>query len=292
MKKNNRHIDHNFGLPKGSYEFLRKLKIPWERSKSDVWDELSAKIDEKPEAKVRTLYSSWIKLPVAAAIILMVGISAFLRLYTENIYCPAGQTLTVSLPDGSTVQLSAITTIKYQPYWWRFSRNVVMEGEAFFDVKKGKKFTVSSSLGKTLVLGTSFNIYSRDNDYRVTCVTGSVKVISVRSKDEKVLKPNERAEVVNGNGDLKVVKIPVSTSAAKWIGNTFTFTSLPLRDVLNEIELQYGVVISVEEGLEITHSGNFTKEDSVEDALDLVCYPLGIKFVKISSNTYQVERSR
>jgi ferric-dicitrate binding protein FerR (iron transport regulator) len=291
MNKKNRHIDTDYGLPKGSDELFRGLKISWAKSKSDVWEELSAKIEEKPDVKVRKLTSSWGRLSVAASIVLLIGISAFLRLYTKNIYCPPGQNLTVSLPDGSVAKLTAATSVKFHPYWWRLSRSVEMEGEAFFDVKKGKKFVVASSLGKTLVLGTSFNIYCRGDDYRVTCVTGKVKVIAAASKDEKILMPNQRAEIIKETGALKVQSVEKnSDSTSKWIGNTFTFTSMPLRSVLNEIEQQYGVVINIEEGLNIIHSGNFTKEDSVEDVLDFVCYPLGIKFARISGNRYLVEQ--
>jgi len=292
MDKNREHIDQRSHESGVGNEIFRKLEIPWGKSKSDVWGELSERIDEKPEVKVRKLNASWVKIPAAAVIILLIGVSAFIRLYTKTVYCPEGQTLTAQLPDGSEVKMSAVTTIKFQPYWWNYSRNVKMEGEAYFSVKKGKRFVVSSSLGKTQVLGTSFSIYSRGNDYNVTCITGSVRVISAKSRDEKVLTPNERAEIINNRGDLKVTRISGSTPSARWIGNTFTFTSMPLKDVLNEIERQYGVDINIEEGLDIIYSGNFTKEDSVEDVLDLVCRSLGIKFAKTSGNTYQVERIR
>jgi len=75
---------------------------------------------------------------------------------------------------------------------------------SIFNVKKGNSFNVVSSLGKTFVLGTSFNIFSREDKYRVACVTGKVKVISITNK-QVILSPNYHAEIIK-DGNIKVTK--------------------------------------------------------------------------------------
>ena len=76
-----------------------------------------------------------------------------------------------------------------------FSRKVSLEGEAFFEVNPGKKFEVVSKFGKTIVLGTSFNIYSRNSSYQVTCMTGKVKVIENTGRNEVSSAPRANSSI-------------------------------------------------------------------------------------------------
>ena len=90
------------------------------------------------------------------------------RSYTVTEIAKRGSHLAVTLPDGSKVNLNADSRLTYKPYQWIISRNVELEGEAFFEVKQGKRFSVKSNQNKVNVLGTSFNIFSRPGNYRVT----------------------------------------------------------------------------------------------------------------------------
>ena len=74
------------------------------------------------------------------------------------------------------MMLNAASRLQYHPYWWRFERQVKLEGEVFL-VKPGTLFKVVSEKGTTEVLGTEFNIYSREKNYSVFCQSGTVKVI-------------------------------------------------------------------------------------------------------------------
>ncbi len=143
------------------------MDISWEKSKEDIWSDMSERIKEdKAELTIDVYKSQWFKLAVAAAIFILLGITAFMRLYTKTVYCPAGSHIIADLPDGSSVHMNANSTIKYHPFWWNISRELSFSGEAYFEVEKGNKFEVVSSVGKTAVLGTCFNIYSRNKNYR------------------------------------------------------------------------------------------------------------------------------
>ena len=80
--------------------------------------------------------------------------------------------------------LNSASSLSYYPFWWSFDKKAELNGEAFFEGEHAKNFTITSDKAETTVLGTSFNIYARDNDYQVTCVTGKVKVLALISKDE------------------------------------------------------------------------------------------------------------
>jgi ferric-dicitrate binding protein FerR (iron transport regulator) len=187
------------------------------------------------------------------------------------------------------VKLNADSKITYHPYWWNFSREIRFEGEGFFEVKKGKKFRVISNSGTTEVLGTSFNIYSREKEYKVTCITGQVKVTSF-AMSEVVLSPDYSAQV-STTGEIIMTKEADASDTHAWIGNMFRFTSKPLGHVIQEIARQYNVRITLKSPVDLTYTGFFSKNRPLEETLTLVCTPFGLNFAKISEKEYVISQN-
>ncbi|VAW13036.1 Putative anti-sigma factor [hydrothermal vent metagenome] len=267
-----------------SRAFFSKGEISWEKSKADIWGGLEKKLHEKPSAKVVPLIRRSSVWYVAASIALLISVGGFLAFYSVTKNCPDGQHYTTTLPDGSFVELNAGSFLKYYPNRWLFSREVFFEGEGFFKIVKGKKFEVVSKSAKTVVLGTSFNIYSRDGRYSVTCLTGKVKVVSANNSTVQ-LSPRGHADV-NANGEITVVENYQPDRAISWRNSQFIFTGAPLSEVVSEIGRQYGVSIRLKKNFNLNYTGNFNKETNVEKVLDLVCKPLAISFVKKSDKEY------
>jgi transmembrane sensor len=176
-----------------------RLKIPWEKPKEDYWTLLETKIDKQGrQVKIRRI-TAW---SVAASFLLLLSLGVFARFSTTKIVTAYGQHAEVQLPDGSVVSLNAGSEVSYHKWYWAVSRTVEMNGEAFFKVKKGRKFTVVSPNGQTHVMGTSFNVYSRDNVYKVTCITGKV-MVEVPTHEKVFLLPQERLTARSNNVDVE-----------------------------------------------------------------------------------------
>lgn len=281
MGRNKQHINTN---PNGG-NFFEKVEIPFQKSKEEVWASLSAKIEEKPEPGVINLFGFRPLVAVAASILLLAAVFSVMRFYTKSINCPYGQHLAISLPDRSSVELNAESTLKYHPLWWWASRDVRFEGEGFFQVQKGSAFTVHSAMGQTRVMGTSFNIYSRDKQYRVTCFTGKVQVTS-QTNERVILSPSYTA-LVDPRGRITVKKENQPKITASWRKNMFNFTATPLSDVMKEVERQYGVSIRIEKPYEeLFYTGFFSKDKTVEEVLSIICKPFGITYVKNTDGSY------
>jgi transmembrane sensor len=284
MNRENKHIElNNNSLPE---DFFREMSVPFSNTKEEAWNGLEAKLAEKPAGKVTRFNSRRLAFGIAATILLLAGVMSLLRFYTKSVICPPGQHLSCQLPDGSRVDLNADSRIAYHPLWWMFSREVRFEGEGFFQVQKGKKFSVISATGRTEVLGTSFNIYSREDEYRVTCITGKVRVISF-AKAETVLAPDYSARM-NPDGELTISRESNAGDSHAWVDNMFRFTSMPLILVLNEIERQYDIRITLKAPVEDEYTGYFTRNRSLEETLNLVCTPFGLKFARISEKEYEI----
>jgi len=272
-------------------DLINKLKpLKAKKSQAQVWAELEELLEKpiKSPAKVRSIFTSQLKVAASIILIAILGVLAGLRFYTTAVVCLAGEQKSAQLPDGSTVQLNAQSAVKFHPYWWKINRQVELEGEGFFKVKKGEKFTVISTNGSTSVMGTSFNIYARDYDYEVTCLTGKVNVVAKQSQDQIIITPNQMVKL-NTNGKLDTNLNVDAKLATQWTTGKFLFTQVPLRKVLAEIGRQYNVTINNTENLNDLYTGSFSKEPNVETVLDLISATFNISYTKSDSGVYTIQ---
>lgn len=285
MKQNKEHTDLK-SVDRQSQSFFSGGKFRWKKSEADVWTSLEARIEALPEGRSRMLNFAVSKWVAAASVVILFALGSFLRFYTEKIETVSGQHQLAELPDRSKVNLNAESRLTYHPYWWKVKRIVKLEGEGFFEVEKGKKFTVISERGITQVVGTSFNIFSRAEVYKVTCVTGSVKVKS-RSGNETILKPNSKAEI-QPDGSINVTNNIETFPEISWRKNIFLFTASPVLRVFDEIERQYGVKIDAKLDSFSLYTGNFSKEQKVEETLNYICPALGLKYIRKTTGEFLV----
>jgi transmembrane sensor len=110
----------------------------------------------------------------------------------------AGARTKLVLPDGTQVWLNSSSRLKYTHNFNGPSREVELEGEAYFDVVKDlqRPFIVHTSAIDVKVLGTAFTVksYPQDETIEATLLRG---VIEVSRKDNAntprvILKPNEK----------------------------------------------------------------------------------------------------
>ncbi len=289
MNSNNGHKKKLTDPENLSREFFAGAVFPWEKSKDEVWRDLSVQLQEKGQEtnEVRRFLPGRPWLAVAASVALLLAVSLFMRLYVREIKCLAGNHVSIDLPDGSQVELNALTTVRYRPYWWPFSREIHLEGEAYFEVEPGKRFTVESALASTEVLGTTFNIFARNLLYTVTCHSGRVRVISYRTKEEMTLVPNERANL-DLSGSFEKAMLESKRQVPGWINNMIMFSSTPLRLVFDEIERQYGIIIVTPPDMDQLYSGNFSVNKPVDEVLYLLCRPFDLKYEQYTGKKYIV----
>lgn len=284
MNKKTTHTNQE--LKTDSSSFFNKVEIPYEKSKEEVWQQLEQQLTEEPVVSKTVWIPPKLISSIAAGLLILFSVLSVMRYYTKTIQTPLGQHLAITLPDGSTVNLNAQSKLTYHPYWWAFSRTVGFEGEGFFNVEKGRKFEVISNFGRTEVIGTSFNIYNRDKDYRVSCLSGSVKVTS-NTKKEVILSPDYHAEV-DTKGDILVLKEADTDQTIFWVNNMFTFTAVPLSKVIEEIERQYNVSIQLNTTRDYFYTGFFSRDKSVEEVLNLLSKTFNFTFVKRSDSKYEI----
>lgn len=286
MKTNKSHNKESFDT-----SVYSNLKPPYSRTKEDVWFYMEQQLNREKTEKVVSsvgIRQLVLRYAIAAFLTLLVGIPAFMRFYTTSVTTSYGERAQITLPDGSMVQMNAVTEVSFYPYWWQYKREVKLNGEAYFDVEKGNKFTVKSDLGSTTVLGTTFNIFARDKAYEVACFSGLVRVEN--SNDAVHITPGAKASLIANNG-WDIDNISDAKSILAWRNNEFYYTNTPLQRVLSDLELQYNIIIKTDlipQMDTFIYSGNFTRDISVENVLNLVSKPYGFKMEKSGDNEYRL----
>ena len=210
----------------------------------------------------------------AAIIVVLLTTSYFLFFNNETSFkTQFSQTKIFNLPDNSEVILNSNSTITFNKNKWKSNRHLTLDGEAYFKVQKGEKFTVNTEIGEVTVLGTKFNVKERTNYFEVKTYEG---LVSVAYKDTLVkLSKGTIFKVVNGTIDT-VNTFDINENS--WLQKESNFKSTALRFVLKEIENQFGYTIETKDiDLDILYSGGFTHAD-VNIALQSVTIPLQLSY--------------
>lgn len=234
--------------------------------------------EKAPETNVRKLnFAMFYK--VAAAVVLLVTLSYFM--FSNNMYTletSVAQNKQITLPDGSEVTLNAGSKLAYNKSSWENERNLELEGEAFFKVEKGEKFTVQMDEEAVQVLGTQFNIKDRENYFDVQCFEGKVRV--TYTSGETILTKGKAFRMLKGK---KGYVYDIVDEKPSWIQKESSFNEVPLSEVIEELARQYDIVIKTDDvDTSQLYTGTFTHTNK-ELALQSVAIPLRMEY-KINEN--------
>jgi transmembrane sensor len=294
------------------YQQFSMLKQLWNKSlaEEDVLDEenkerfLFKKIINKAEIErqhaveltetkstsiFKKLFSKRLVLAYAASIILVALFflnrpSPLVASKPEQIIAAQyGSRSKVLLPDGTTVWLNGGSKLYYDFEFSGATREVRLDGEAFFDVvkQKGRPFIVHAGKIDIKVHGTAFNVkcYADDKNIETTLLHGKIEVtdktnktrpsvflvpnqkliVPVRTAQSNVSAESKRAyELINLDTKLQE-KERIETA---WIYNRVEFRAERFEDLAKKLERWYNVSIEFEDDSvqALTFNGSFEKE--------------------------------
>jgi transmembrane sensor len=199
---------------------------------------------------------------------------------TEYATAP-GQRATVTLDDGTTVQLNVASRLLASPSSNGTERVVHLDGEAFFDVVSDpdRPFVVVTSSARVRVLGTSFNLYARTAEpgVAVVVVEGRVALQPVDAAG------SAGAEVVRGqlgrltNGSVQVEHVDPAQLMA-WRSGRLVFAGTPLSSVAREIERWYDVEVVLDDDIAALRLDASFQDEPLDDVLETISLALGLSF--------------
>ncbi len=233
---------------------------------------------QKTKSKVVSFEKNWI-FKIAAILVLALGITFALRFFMpETQTADFGQKNTFTLPDNSQVVLNSGSEINYKKWGWNNDRKLELKGEAYFKVSKGRRFEVCTELGKVTVLGTQFNVKSRNKRLDVICYEGRVKVNY--NQAQIILTHGQSVTFDNG----KQVNREIYSSKPEWMDNEICFYKENIKSLLEEVERQYNITIELNtQNPDSLFTGKLPSND-LNTALQIISTTYHLKATKISKN--------
>lgn len=179
------------------------------------------------------------------------------------------------LPDSTQVWLNAASTLEFPERFNKNKREVVLKGEAFFDVKHADKipFVIYTGDVSTEVLGTAFNIkaYPDMEKIIVSVKRGKVKV-NYEQKQVALLTVGQQVSI-NQKGRSVSEKSVKTNEASAWQEGKLIYDDYMIGDIILDLERVYNKQVKVDVGgvETLRISTSFKRDQGIEKALEVLC---------------------
>ena len=194
-----------------------------------------------------------------------------------EIFADAGQQKVIVLPDKSTVELKANSSIAFNSNFTK-KREVKLDGEAVFNVVKmeGVPFTVTAKGAEIIVKGTKFHFkaYSDSSNIEAVLIQGAID-FSTHSHNV-ALKPNQKVVYDKGSRRVNIIEVDAELEV---FGKRF-FDAEPLGTVINALEQVYDCRISFTDARmeNIKFTGTIDRSNLLDHTLKIVTLTTGTSF--------------
>ena len=211
----------------------------------------------------------------------------------NQLIVPRGGLYLLVLADGTRVWMNSDSHLKYPVMFAGGKREVILSGEAYFDVVKDKSapFIVRTESGNIEVLGTEFNIkcYSDEIALVTTLVNGKVK-FDDGINPSVILKPEEQLIFEKENSQSIVRKVNVNHYIS-WKDNRLSFQGETLDMIMKTLSRWYNVEVVFEDSTlkALEFSGNLDRFTDIQEFLSLFELGVNVKF-EVKNRTVYIRK--
>lgn len=258
-----------------------------------IWQTQSkSAVKPKERKSIRWIYTEALK--IAAILIFGIVISKYFisRNTRENssamqtMHVPAGQRAEITLADGTHVWLNAQSTLNFPAVFTGNTREVQLNGEAYFEIisDKAHPFIVKTSRYNVKAWGTRFNLlaYSFSDVFETSLFEGSVEILTPAGTNGLFISPNEKAVVENNQLMKEAI---TNTGQFLWKDGIISFDNESFPEMVKKLELYFDLNIAVQNKNILMYrcTGKFRTKDGVEHILKVL--QLSNKFKYTINNT-------
>jgi ferric-dicitrate binding protein FerR (iron transport regulator) len=217
---------------------------------------------------------SWLA-SAAAAFALLLGVQWSVLRGPVSVEATPGVIQTVELADGSVVRLSPGSTLTFPRRFGNATRDVVLEGEAFFDVEPGEApFVVMAGTGRVTVLGTEFSVRQTARSTYVAVREGRVRLASSSGSEAADLVAGDAAVYQDG---LRQLSEEHFDAAFAWMSGTIAFVEAPAFEVAAELSRRFGRPVRLGSAVDSARSLTLTLDSvGLAEAVETFSATLGL----------------
>ncbi|WP_373523460.1 FecR family protein [Aquiflexum sp.] len=220
-----------------SAKLASRIPLP---DRERIWSGIEAEIGEKKTYTIPAFF----KYAAASAVILTISVSVWLSVsFKQEHYIAGNGPMEIWLSDSSRVVLKEGAELKVSKTYVNEERTVILEGDAFFEVKRNeqKPFLVQTESHFVKVLGTSFLVQSTQPDEASVSVFSGKVEFGVPSGQSSILTKDMSLTIL---GDQFLEKEKSDNDLAWWKGE-LKYDNAPLSQFASDMQYNFGIEVKV-----------------------------------------------
>lgn len=166
----------------------------------------------------------------------------------KELVVPKGSKATITLTDGTEINLNADSRLKYPVAFAGNSRTIYLSGEAHFKVAKdpSKPFIIHTNKTDTRILGTVFNLkaYPEENKVLLTVEEGKVQFSSKSNPAKQLILTKNQQGTLDGEGILDQKKV-YAPAYSGWKTKKLMFNDLTLKEISVLLNREYNIHLEI-----------------------------------------------
>ena len=286
---------------------LSKMNSKKEINVDSAWDKVYSKMDisgattKKLPAGINSIRWSIMKVAAVALIILSIATAVIYinssGILSKKITVVTGnnqKNLQITLPDGSNISLNRNTELSYRGNFGETGRDVKLDGEAFFEVSSdaSKPFIIDAGAAKVKVIGTSFNVITKNSESAVEVYVKTGNVILSDNSGSKSLNldPGFIGKMDSKFSEKSVNEDPNYMS---WNTGLLEYNGQKLDIVFNDLKRVYNMDIVADDSVILENRWTSPINNQPQETIiRLICTSFNLSYVKDGSVYHLTKKNR
>jgi transmembrane sensor len=274
---------------------LKNMNSKEELNVDNAWNKVYSRLSEnnllKSKVSTRTIFmrSAIMRVAAVALILLSLGSAAIYMnnagYFSKKIAAIAGneqKNILISLPDGSNVYLNRNSELSYHTNYGKHQRDVKLTGEAFFEIAPdvSKPFIIDAGTAKVKVVGTSFNVITKNKDSSVEVFVKTGKVVVYDNSQSQTLQldPGYVGTIDSKTSGKTVNSDPNYLS---WKTGYLYYTDQKLSVVFNDLKRVYNMDIVADDPHILEYPWHSPIDNSSQEIIiNLICRSFNLSYTK------------
>jgi len=277
-------------------EFKKIEKIWHEAGETGLFDQIDTNSDwEMIRSKLgipgRRVYNQLslnnYLIRIAATVILTAGLSIGIYKTIVSVNHESNGFVTIKaeyspreirLPDASSVSLNAGSRITYNSDFGDRLREVILEGEAFFDVipDKARPFKVYTGESVVVVTGTRFAIREEKGSVKVSVLNGTVLLSNTDENSRNIMISANQSGILSSGKDLSLEN-RIETNTLSWKTGHLVFDQKPIDSALIDIARHFRKELTIKAEITDEITAQF-QDQPLGEILNEINLVAGLKF--------------
>jgi transmembrane sensor len=274
---------------------LRNMSDEKEINIDKGWNNVYTRMNENGlnthngQARISFIRSSFIRVAAVALVVLSLSMAVTYLinpdLLSKKISIATGndqKNIQISLRDGSRIFLNRNSEFTYRANFGNRGRNVTLTGEAFFEISPdtSKSFIIDAGTAKVKVIGTSFNVLTRNSDAAVEVFvkTGKVMLSGNSGSKSLALEPGYIGTMDSEKSEKKLNNNPNYLS---WNTGFLVYNGQKLDIVFRDLKRVYNMDIVVDDSLILENRWTSPIDNQPQETIiRLICASFNLSYTK------------